>query len=113
VRARPILVVYAAPVWRGEGALELLRVCAALVACGHAVRLAQTTDVLTGEDLPDEAERILEQLAAFGVVPEPFESASVAGARAVLRLGAADRAGIPPLAVGRLIAEAGQVVLAP
>ena len=108
---RPVLVLYAAAVWRGEDALELLRVTAALVACGHVVRLRQTADVLTGADLPDEAERILDQLAAFGVVPEPLGAEELGEARAVLRLGAADRAGIPPLAVGEPIAEAGQVIV--
>lgn len=108
---RPILVLYAADTWRGEDALELLRVTAALVACGHAVALRQTTAVLSDDDLPDEATRILDQLAAFDVVPEPFEPSALRGARAILRLGAASRPGIPPLAVGEELAEAGQVIV--
>ena len=108
---RPILVLYAADTWRGEDALELLRVTAALVACGHAVVLRQTAGVLTDDDLPDEAARIVDQLAAFGVVPEPLEAEALHGVRAVLRLGTTDRPGIPPLAVGELIAAAGQVIV--
>jgi len=113
VSAGPIVVLYAAPVWRGEDALEMLRVAAALVACGHPLRLAETSPVLSGDDLPDEAERILDQLAEFGVVPEPFTPETLAAARSVLRLGAADRSGRPPLASGpdpdpRVVHEAGQ-----
>ena len=108
---RPILVLYAADTWRGEDALELLRVTAALVACGHAVEVRETSGVLTGDDLPDEAERLLEQLAAFSVVPGPFEAQALHRARAVLRLGAANRPGIPALAVGASIADAGQVIV--
>lgn len=113
--ARPILVVHAAPDGRDEDALELLRVAAALVACGHPVRLMETAPVLTGDDLPDEAERILEQLAAFDVVPEPFDATALGSARSVLRLGAADRTGSPPLAVGghltsSVVRDAGQIV---
>ena len=104
-------MLYAGAAWRGEDALELLRVAAALVACGHPVNLTETGGVLTGDDLPDEAERILDQLAAFGVVPRPFEPRALAACRAVLRLGAAGRSGIPPLAVGPdAVAEAGQVI---
>ena len=71
------------------------------MACGHAVRLAETDGVLTGDDLPDEAERILELLAAFGVVPEPFEPDSASPRRAPSCASAPPIvSGIPPLAVG-------------
>ena len=83
--AAPILVIYAAPDWRGADALEFLRVVAALVACGHPVRLEQTAAGLSGDDLPDGAEQILEQLAAFGVVPEPAADDPLDLPRAVLR----------------------------
>lgn len=81
----PILAVYAAPAWRGADALEFLRVVAALVACGHPVRLEQTRAGLSGDDLPDEAERILEQLAAFGVTPRTPADEGSGSSRAVLR----------------------------
>jgi hypothetical protein len=71
--------------------------------------------VLRGDELPDPAERILEQLAAFGVEPEPHRPALLAEARAVLRLGDADRSGSPPVAAARdaddaTLGEAGQLV---
>ena len=81
----PILAVYAAPAWRGADALEFLRVVAALVACDHPVRLEQTREGLTGDDLPDEAERILDQLASFGVTPRAPAEEGSGSSRAVLR----------------------------
>jgi len=113
-----VVAVYAAPSWRGDDGLEFLRVVAALVACGREVVLLETADVLvSGRDLPDEAERILEHLAAFGVRPETPDEADLAAAvgegASLLRLGDPGRTGTPPLAVDPdpvTLRAAGQVI---
>ena len=91
---------------------------AALVACGHAVLLREVEAVLRGEELPDEAERILEQLAALGVSPRRLAARDLESTPSILRLGAPDRRSEPSLlvsneaAVDALLA-AGQVIRNP
>ena len=103
--AGPILLIHAGDAWSGDDGLEWLRVAAALVATGHTVRLAETSPVLGGDDLPDAAERIVEQLAAFGIEPEPLAPGMLEAARAVLRVGPPGRPGTPPVAS---VTEAGE-----
>ena len=103
--AGPILLIHAGDAWAGEDGLEWLRVAAALVATGHTVRLVETAPVLDGDDLPDGAGRIVEQLAAFGIEPEPLAPGMLEAARAVLRLGPPGRSGTPSVAS---VAEVGE-----
>ncbi len=101
--AAPVVALFATS-RLSEGALELLRVVAALVAADRPVRVLVTgpgAPALFAEDLPPEVERTIELLAGFGVVPELVDLASLArtleSAGAVLRVGEPDRAAEPPL----------------
>lgn len=99
----PILALFAAGTVDRD-AVEWLRLVAALVAVGRGVRVVEVgpgRGVLSGDDLPAEAERTLAALAGFDVVPEtlpdPDVLALLAAAPAVLRCAQRTRPGEPAL----------------
>jgi hypothetical protein len=127
VTAPFVLAVFAAPGADDEAALEWLRTVAALTGTGRAVRLREAgagVGVLTGDALAPEAERMVDALADLGVAARPLDDADLVAAAEtgapLLRLGAADRSGVPALVVweasapsASMLAAAGQVVRAP
>lgn len=89
------------------GALEFLRLCTGLIAGGGGLTLVEVgkgAGLLSGAaDLPEEAERQLEGLASFDVVPRVVDAAAlrallVASSR-VLRVARPTRRGTPALVV--------------
>ena len=89
------------------GVEEALRLVAALVAGGGAVTLVEVGRgaglLSAAAALPDELERTLEGLAAFGTVPRPVDAATLrqllGQSGRLLRVADADRRGTPALAV--------------
>ena len=122
----PIVALFGAPRADTEAAEGFLRTVAAVVACGHPVRLiafGEGAEALDGDQVSDEVDRYLEALLSFGVgaevVDPPTLAAALTGAAGVLRLGPPGRAGAPALLrLGRdtspeALASAGQILPAP
>ncbi|MDF1701562.1 MAG: hypothetical protein P1V36_10450 [Planctomycetota bacterium] len=89
------------------GALEWLRLCTGLVAAGGALTLVEVGKgaglFSRARDLPEEAERQLEGLAAFEVVPRAVEAPALrellVASQRVLRVASPARRGTPALVV--------------
>lgn len=123
----PIIAVFAAPRADTPEAEGFLRLLAALVACGHPLRLlahGAGLGVLGGQAVSDEADRYLEGLAAFQIEVEALAPEEVlelvVEAPALLRFGDPLRAASPALLridqgapSATALAEAGQVVRVP
>jgi len=104
VKGSATLAIVAAP-RMGPGVEEFVRICVGFVAGGGGLTLLEVGParglLSSGRNLPDEVERGLEGLAAFGIAAGPATAEELVdllrGCERVVRVAAPDRRGTPPV----------------